>query len=107
MYVPPVLQSACTKTGPEYLTDFEFIKAFTCTYVADLGFLTVGLIVWAAVSLAIYTRQGSAIIPVVLLFMFGGVVSSQIAGVGNPFVVLLVVLVPAGTFAYLYYRYSR
>lgn len=102
-----VLQQACTKPGQEYLTDFEFIQAFTCTYAADIGFFAAGLILWGTVSLAIYTKQGSPVIPIVLLFQFGGVVVAQVASVATPVVVLLIVAVPPGLGAILYYRYSR
>lgn len=102
----PVLQQVCTKTGPEYLADIQFLQAFTCTYTADIGFFTTGLLLWATVGLSYYAKQGSVMVPLVLLFIFGGVVLSQVASVATPVVVLLLLVVPAGAFAYLYYRYS-
>lgn len=106
MNVGSFVMQACTQPGQDYLTDFKFIQAFVCTYTADVGFLVAGLIVWATISLAIYTKQGSPIIPLVLLFQFGGVVVAQIAGVATAVVVLLVLTVPAGIAALLYFRYS-
>lgn len=101
------VMQACTQPGYDYLSEFKFIQAFTCTYAADIGFLVAGLIVWATISLAIYTKQGSPVIPLVLLFQFGGVVVAQIAGVATTVVVLVVLTVPAGIAALLYFRYSR
>jgi len=97
----------CSKAGYDYLTDFEFIQAFGCTYAADIGFLAAGLILWSAISLAIYTKQGSIIIPLVLLFQFSGVVLAQTANILTPAVVMVVVAVPPGVAAVLYFRYSR
>lgn len=97
---------ACAQPGQDYLVDFQFIQAFVCTYSADIGFFTAGLMLWGAVSLAIYVKQGSAIIPAVLLFQFGGVVLAQSAAIVTPVVVVLILVVPAGIAGLLYYRYS-
>lgn len=102
-----VMQQACTQSGYDYLEELEFIQAFTCTYAADIGFFAAGLIAWSAISLAIYTKQGSPIIPIILLFQFGGVVIAQSAHVLTPAIVVLIVAVPPGLGAVLYYRYSR
>lgn len=99
------LQS-CTQAGQDLITQFRFIEAISCTYTADIGLFTAGLMVWGAISLAIYTKQGSAIIPAVLLFQFGGVAVAQTASIATPVVVALILVVPAGLAGLLYYRYS-
>lgn len=106
MQVPfPVLQACGDPLN--HLTSFEFIQAFTCTYAAPMGFLVAGLLVWGAVSTSLYVRTGSAAIPVVLLFIIGGVAVSQAAAPVSAVVALLILVVPAGAMALLYYRYSR
>lgn len=101
------MQQACTMGGPEYLTDFQFIQAFVCTFAAPMGFLVIGLLAWGAISMSYYIRQGSMIIPTVLLFLIGGVALSQTASIAQAAVVLLILCIPAGGIALLYYRYSR
>lgn len=102
-----VLQQTCTMPGDEYLLDFQFIQAFVCTFAAPMGFLVIGLLAWGAISLSYYIRQGSMIIPTVLLFLIGGVALSQTASIAQAAVVLLILVIPAGAIALLYYRYSR
>jgi len=90
----------------EYLTNFEFMKAFTCVYAASMGLAVFALIVYTAVASSIYIRTGSVIIPLGIMMMAGGAVITQMAAVATPFVVLLLLVAPAGGVAYLYYRFS-
>lgn len=102
-----VLQQACSMGAKEYLYDLQFLQAFVCTFAAPMGFLVIGLLAWGAISLSYYIRQGSMIIPTVLLFLVGGVALAQTASIAQAAVVLLILVIPAGAAALLYYRYSR
>ena len=97
---------ACELDPQTYLTNFQFIQGFVCTFAAPMGFLVIGLLSWGSISLSYYVRQGSVMIPTVLLFLVGGVALSQTASIAQAVVVLLVLVVPAGAGALLYYRYS-
>jgi hypothetical protein len=104
-----VTQPLCdpSVTGFEYLLDFEFIKALTCTYANSVGFLVMGLLVYGSISLSIYIRTGSVIIPFVLLLLTGGVVMEQVAGVAVAIATIVVLVVGAGVVTYLYAELSR
>lgn len=107
----PILLQAdfCTTgtSGFEYLLDFEFIKAFACTFADSVGLLTTGLLFYGGISLAIYIRTGTPVIPLILLLLIGGAVMSQVASVGVAIASVLLLVGSAGVFAYAYLRYSR
>lgn len=92
--------------GQDYLTQFEFIKAFTCTYASAAGFLVTGLLVYGAISLSIYIRTGSVAIPAILVLLTGGVVVVQLAAPAVAVATILVLVAGAGVLTYLYYSYS-
>jgi len=105
-----ILQAGMCEAGKDfgdYITNFEFIKAPTCTFADPVGFLVVGLIVYAGISLSIYIRTGSVLIPTVLILLTGGVVMTQLAAPATAVAGILILTVGAGVFTYLYYRYSR
>lgn len=89
-----------------YLSNFEFIKAFTCVYANSMGFLALGLLVYGAISARIYIQTGSAMIPVVLLLLTGGAVMTQVAAIGTTIAAVLFLTVGAGIITYVYWRYS-
>lgn len=91
----------------EYLQDFEFIKAMTCTYANAAGFLVTGLLVYGGISLAIYIRTDSLVIPFVLLLTTGGAVMAQIASVGTAVATIVLLTVGAGVMTYVYLAFSR
>lgn len=97
---------ACELEPTTYLTNFQFVQAFVCTFARPMGFLVIGLLSWGAISMSFYIRQQNVIIPTVLLFLVGGVALAQTASIAQAAVVLLVLVVPAGAGALLYYRYS-
>ena len=103
------MANMCTagQTFQERLLDWQFVEAFTCQYADVTGFLVLGLMVWAAVSSAIFIRTDSMLIPFGLLLMTGGAVLSQMASVALPVAVLLILVVPAAIMAFLYYLYGR
>jgi len=104
-----MLQSLCSagKTGPEYLLEWEFIKAVSCAYVDSAPLYVIGLLVFSPVAISIYVRTGSVMIPLGLLMMTGGVVMSVIPGIGAQWAGILILLAGAGSITYVLYRYSR
>lgn len=104
----PLLQVCSGSTsGTEYLLQWEFIKAVTCTYADAAGLLATGLLVYGAVAGSIYIRTGSVIIPFGLLLLTGGATMSAVAGPGVAIATIVVLLVGGGVVAYLYHQYSR
>lgn len=93
-------------TGFEYLIQFEFIKAVSCTYFSAAGALVTGLLVYGAIASALYVRTGSVMIPLGLLFLTGGAATPMIAGIASPIIAVVLFLAGGGVFAYLYYKYS-
>ena len=95
------------KSGLDYLLEFEFIEAVTCTYAGPVGFGLVALVVYTAVAGSIYIRTDSLIIPLGILMMAGGAILTQMAPIATQYAVLLLLLLPAGIISYLYFRHSR
>lgn len=94
-------------TGTEYLLDFEFIKAVTCTYADPLGLLVFGLLVYGAIALSIYIRTDSITIPVILLFLVGGAVTPQLAGPAAGIATIAVLVTGAGALTLVYLKFAR
>lgn len=107
--IPPVVLQLCggSRSGPERLTDFDFVEAFVCTFGDPLGLLTVGLIVYGAVGGSMYITTGDIRIPTVLTLTVGGAIIPQIAGPGLMIISLIVLVAGAGVITILYYQYSR
>lgn len=95
------------KSGYEYLYDFEFIKAFSCTYFESAGLLVTGLLVFGAVGISLYITQDSVIVPVILLLLIGGAAVPLIAGPGVELAVVVLLITGAGALTYLWYRFTR
>lgn len=93
--------------GHEYLANWEFMKAITCTYANAAGILVTGLLVYGAVGLSIYIRTNSVVIPFVLLLTTGGAVLNFVAPPAMAIATILLLCVGAGAITLLYYRYSR
>lgn len=89
------------------LLSWNFVEALACQYADTTGFLVLGLMVWTAVSSAIYIRTDSFIIPFGLLMMTGGAALSQMANVAVPVAVTIILVIPAAVTAYLYWQYGR
>lgn len=94
-------------SGPEYLLEWEFMKAVTCTYANVAGYLVTGLLVYGAVAISIYVRTGSVVIPFVLVLTTGGAVMSVVAPPATAIATVLILCVGAGAITVLYHRYSR
>jgi len=107
--MPPVPLQICNPSTPgyDYLLDFEFIKAFTCTFANPAGLLVVGAIVYGGVALSIYIETNDVIIPVVLMLVAGGALMAQIAGLFVSVATVVLLLTGAGAITYLYLSLSR
>ena len=103
------MTAMCTSdtSGWEYLLDFEFIKAFTCSYADAMGFLVFGLLVYGAISLSIYIRTGSVVISTILVFVLGGAVLTQVAVPATGIAVILAIGVIALVVTLAWYEFAR
>lgn len=95
------------REGQEYLTDFEFIKAFTCTYADQLGFFITFMFVYSGVALSIFIHTGSMIIPLLLLLLVGGPILGMVVGPITAIATILLLVGGAGIMTLIYHRYSR
>lgn len=91
----------------DYMTNFQFVEGVTCVYADVTGFLVLGLIVYTGVAGVSYIRTGSMVMPFILMLLIGGAVISQMASISLAYVVVLMLLIPAGLVAYLYFKFAR
>lgn len=90
----------------ERMLSFDFVEAITCQYADPLGMGLFAMIVYTGISGSIYIRTGSTILPLGLLLLGGGAFVGQLVGVATPYVVAMLLLIPAGVTAYIYQRFS-
>jgi len=76
----------------EAVRNFDLWQAGFCAYGAPLGELVVGTIFYTAVSINIFLRTGSLIIPFVLFMILGGIVGGQMLGVINTVAGLIILM---------------
>jgi hypothetical protein len=107
MTLPIMQMCSASQAGYDYLYDFEFIKAFTCTYADPVGMLVVGLIVYGGISLSIYIETGQVTIPFVLILTSGGALLAQVAGVATTIATIILLVTGAGGITYAYLRFAR
>lgn len=93
--------------GYEYLTDFEFIKAFSCTYANQIGFLVTFTFIYGAVATSLFIRTGSMILPLILLLLVGGPILGMVLGPVVAIATILILVGGAGITTLVYQRYSR
>jgi len=93
--------------GWEYMLEFEFIKAFSCTYANSIGFLVFGLMVVGAIGTSIYIRTGSVAIPAMLVLLTGGASLSVAASPLVAMASIVVIGLGAGALTLAWYNYSR
>lgn len=91
----------------EYLSNFEFIKAFTCPYAEPVGFAVVAMLVFGAISMAIYIRTDSVLIPFVLILLAGGAILPMVASPVVTIAIIVLLVTGAGVIAWVYHRNSR
>lgn len=93
--------------GIDYLMNWEFVKAITCTYANVTGLLVMGTFVYTAIAGSIYIRTGSVVIPFGLLLLTGGAVMSQVAGIAVGMAAIVALLTGAAIVTALYVKFSR
>lgn len=106
-----VLQFSCNGTNAtDYVNtggDVNLVQGAVCQYSEPFGIHLVGLLFWAGISLGLYIRTGSILMPYILTLVLGSVVLSFIA----PIAVAMVVPMTLGIAGYvapkLYRKYSR
>lgn len=101
-----ILQMCQGDSFIENMLSWEFFEAVTCVYANPIGFLVVGMVVYGAVSVPIYLRTNSVVIPTVLLLLVGGAVMPQIAAPGTALITIMLLMTGAGVLTYLYYKFS-
>ena len=94
------------KSGVEYLGDFQFMEAISCTYIDAVGLFVVGTLVLAPIFAVTYIRTGSPVIPFVMLLVTGGTVMSVVAAPVVGLATVLLLLVGGGVVAYAYWQWS-
>lgn len=94
-------------SGVEYLMDFEFLQAVTCTYADAAGLAVVGTMVLGGIAASIYIRTGSLLIPFGLVLMTGGATMTFVAGPLLGLVTVMLLLLASGIVTILYNEYSR
>lgn len=92
--------------GVEYLKNFEFMAAISCTYIDAVGLLVAGTLILGPLFAVTYIRTGSPIVPFVLFLVVGGAVTSVISGPLMGFATILFLLVGGGVVAYVYREFS-
>jgi hypothetical protein len=74
---------------PLEVTPEQIMDAMFSVYQGELGGVVWGLLVWGGMSMSLYARQDSVIIPLALTLLLGGIV---ITTVPSPAVALFVVV---------------
>lgn len=89
---------ACPSSGPRYtealdaISNFQLWDAVFCTYAVPAGAEVVGLLFYGAISLGIFIKTGSVIIPFILILILGGTVLAQMMAVISSFAAIIVLL---------------
>lgn len=85
----------CTEWNGDYLdalSEFAFRDALLCPYQTSLGGPEFATLVFGAVGMAYMIRQGSLVIPAVIMVATGGAFVSQVAGIAVGFVVTVILV---------------
>lgn len=78
----------------EAMQNFELWDAIICSYAGPTSSLVVGTVLYSGIGLNIFLRQGSVIIPFVLVLILGGTILGQMFGVISSFAALVILIVP-------------
>jgi hypothetical protein len=93
-------------SGAEYLRNFQFMEAISCSYVDTMGVLVVGTFVFGTIFAVTYIRTDSPIVPFVLFLTIGGTITSVISSPLMGFATVVFLLVGGGVVAYAYREFS-
>lgn len=84
---------SCTDWSGDYLdalAEFAFRDALLCPYQTTMGGPEFATLILGAIGIAYMIRQGSIVIPVVIMVTTGGAFMSQVAGIAVGFVTVVV-----------------
>lgn len=88
----------------DLLLDGEYIEAITRVYTDLIGEPLVALIVFGATGAAFYITQRRMIIPLVMLFLIGGI---TLASIPAPASSLIIIFVALGVMTIIYLLYQQ
>lgn len=91
----------CGGTVGDLLVSGEFFQGIVCTFSEPLGLALFAGIVYGAIGLSLYIFSGSAILPLTLTIVLGGVVVVQLPGPMVQFVGVVALLLLAAAGYYL------
>jgi len=89
------------------LQDRNFVCAFVGPYIGQMSLVVLGMIIWGGLSLGLFIRTGSPMIPYVLLLLTGGAISGTLAGPAIALAAVVVLAVSGGVPLLLYIKYAR
>jgi hypothetical protein len=91
----------CGGTIGDMMVSGEFFQSILCTFSQDVGLIVFAGMVYGALGISLYISTGSAILPLVLTVILGGVVVPFLPGPFVQFVGVVVLLLIAGGGYYL------
>jgi hypothetical protein len=86
---------------------FDIWEAAFCTYAVPAGELVVGLLFYGAVSLGIFVRTGSAMIPFILVLILGGTILAQMAAIVSQFAAVIILIAAPIIISILVFQLDR
>jgi len=92
---------ACSQSLVELFADGKFFDAVVCPHTEVMGLLVFALLVYGAVGTSLYIYSGSAVLPLVLTIILGGVVITQLPGIAVQFAGAVALLLLAAGGYYL------
>jgi len=98
--------AACLEFRVE-MEDRNFFCAAASPFLGVLPLPVLGMIVWGTLSMGLFIRTGSPIMPFVLLLLTGGAVGGILAGPALSLVTVLILAVVGGVPLLLYMQYAR
>ena len=84
---------SCTEWNGDFLqalSEFAFRDALLCPYQMTLGGPEFATLIFGSIGIAYMIRQGSIVIPVIIMVTTGGAFMSQVAGIAVGFVTVAV-----------------
>lgn len=109
-YAITVTERDPDSTCLEFIVEIEdrnFFCAAAGPFTGVLPLPVLGMVVWGALSMGLFIRTGSPIIPYVLLLLTGGAIGGVLAGPALSLITVLVLAVVGGVPLLLYINYAR
>lgn len=87
---------SCTDWNGDYLealSQFAFRDAILCPYQTTIGGPEFATLIFGAIGMSYMIRQGSLVIPVIIMVATGGAFMTQVAGIAVGFVTVTVLTI--------------